>query len=57
MLGPLTAGNVWSWSIQGDKPYPFDYHLVFYIGGLIALGGFLESYFIPKRLAYTKKNC
>ncbi|KAI8877030.1 MFS general substrate transporter [Backusella circina FSU 941] len=57
IFAPPLAGNLWSWSIQDDKTYPFDYHIVFYTAGLISLMGLLESSLIPKKLAYTKKDC
>ncbi|CAN0438804.1 unnamed protein product, partial [Scytosiphon promiscuus] len=33
--GPTAASTIFAWSIHRRRPFPFDYHLIFY---LLALG-------------------
>ena len=36
-FSPMFFSALFAFSIDGDRPFPFDYHLVFYILGLLRL--------------------
>lgn len=48
-IGPIVGGIVWSKSIEGGvetHAWPFNYHLGFWMVGLVAFAGFLHSWTI-----------
>ena len=48
-VGPICGGLVWARSIEGGPEahsWPFNYHLGFWVVGLVAFAGFLHSWTI-----------
>ncbi|KAJ3314542.1 hypothetical protein HDV04_006081 [Boothiomyces sp. JEL0838] len=48
MLGPIFAGTLFTWSLESNLPYPFDYHFVFNLLAVIVFLGYLISLRMPK---------
>ncbi|KAJ1561843.1 hypothetical protein HK405_002557 [Cladochytrium tenue] len=48
MVGPIFAGNLFSWSVESGLPCPFDYHLIYYILALATLGIYAVSRIVPR---------
>ncbi|KAJ3207582.1 hypothetical protein HDU67_007373 [Dinochytrium kinnereticum] len=47
MVGPVLAGNLFSWSIENGLSAPFDFHLLFYLLALISAGIYVGSLYVP----------
>jgi hypothetical protein len=47
-IGPALGGTMWSWSLLNGLSYPFDYHFVYYILGMLALLAFSQTFSLAK---------
>ncbi|KAJ3106700.1 hypothetical protein HDU96_008137 [Phlyctochytrium bullatum] len=52
MIGPILAGNVFSWSVENGLPAPFDFHLLFYLLGLTSAGIYVASLYVPPEVDF-----
>lgn len=48
VIGPLTSGILWSWSIKHELPYPFNAHLAWVVAAMLTTGSLYMTYFIPE---------
>lgn len=46
-VGPAIGGTVLSWSQGNGLPWPFDYHFVFNVMGVLLLGLVFMAYVLP----------
>lgn len=46
-LAPAFAGNVFSFSLQEKRPWPFDFHLIFYVVAMVCVVMCWMSYRLP----------
>ncbi|KAI9324081.1 major facilitator superfamily domain-containing protein [Zopfochytrium polystomum] len=52
MVGPVFAGNVFSWSVSTKLPNPLDFHLIFYILALSTVGIYAVANMVPRDVDY-----
>ncbi|KAJ3155796.1 hypothetical protein HK101_001521 [Irineochytrium annulatum] len=52
MVGPIFAGNVFSWSLSSGLPAPFDFHLLFYLLAVISVGVYGVSLWVEDSIDY-----
>ena len=50
MIAPALAGSLFSWSLQNDLKFPFDFHFTFFFFGLMSLGLLICSRIAPRSL-------
>jgi hypothetical protein len=50
MVGPVLAGNLFSWSLSNGLPYPFDIHFVFYYLALVTVLFAWVSLVVPESI-------
>ena len=50
ILGPALFSNLFAWSMDHASGWPMDYHLVFHLLGLIALGNCLFAFTLPESI-------
>ena len=51
MIAPSLAGSLFSWSLQNDMDFPFDFHFTFFLEGIFGFGLVLCALFAPPSLS------
>ncbi|KAJ3095020.1 hypothetical protein HDU97_007351 [Phlyctochytrium planicorne] len=56
MVGPVFAGNVFSWSVGNGLGAPFDFHLTFYLLAFISVGIYMASLYVPADVDFRMED-
>lgn len=50
IIGPILGGNLFAWSASTKRSWPFDYHFVFHVVGLIFLSTAALAFLLPRSI-------
>ena len=51
MIAPSLAGSLFSWSLQNDLDFPFDFHFTFFLEGVFGFGLILCAVLAPPSIS------